>query len=711
VQYEVDLLNRAMPTSDELVFALKTFLGAMLALAFAFWLGLDNPYWCMATAYIVAQPLTGAMRSKALYRFFGTFIGGTASVVLVPNLVNAPVLLSLGLSLWIGLCLFLSLLDRSPRAYLFMLAGYTAGIIGFPSVADPAHIFQTALTRVEEITIGIACTTVVGTVFFPRALGPVLAARIKAWLMPAGDWAESALAGREQDFETWAARRRMAAEAGDIGMMTSQLAYDTSTLQSAVPQVRRLRLYILSLMPVLASIGDRVAQLRLIGGVTPALQTVLGDLTAWIRNTENYDPAAAESLDGEVARLERDCDQELSWAGILRTSLLVRLHEFVAMVRHSRAIRHHVVDDAEAPTSVPGIGAIAAPTQVRDYGLALLSAAAAVLATLLVCGFWIVTGWTAGAGAAVMVAVACSFFAAQDDPAPMIAQMLRNAIIVIIADAIYVFAILPRVETFPELMLVLLPAGLVIGVLVSRPATFGTGMVMGAVGSTILALNNGYAGDFAGYVNAGLGLVFGLASALVVTRLIRSVGAAWSARRLLRAGWRDIAAAAGVQGHQDRAMLTGLMMDRLGLLMPRLAAVSPGADLAAADVLVDLRLGLNVIGLQSELVYLSVDEQRLAARVLQGVAAHYNGNPLAPAAPALLDAIDRTIMPIAKQVNETHSRHHREALMVLVGLRMVLFADAPPPFDAMPAIAEQVALAAEPPRKVAAETPRQVAAQ
>jgi hypothetical protein len=175
---------------------------------------------------------------------------------------------------------------------------------------------------------------------------------------------------------------------------------------------------------------------------------------------------------------------------------------------------------------------------------------------------------------------------------------------------------------------------------------------------------------------------------------MRSVGAAWSANRLLRAGWRDIAAAATVQGHQDRARLTGLMMDRLGLLMPRLAAVSPGADLAAADVLVDLRVGLNVIGLQRELVYLSVDDQRQAARVLRGVAAHYAGNPLQPAAPALLDQLDRTILPIARRVNASHDRHHRDALMMLVGLRMVLFPAAPPPFDTMPAPAP-LAMAAQ----------------
>ena len=93
----------AMPKPDELLFAVKTFAGAMAALYFSLWLGLENPYWALATSFIVAQPFAGALRSKALYRFYGTLLGGTAAVALVPNLVNAPVLLSLALALWIGL--------------------------------------------------------------------------------------------------------------------------------------------------------------------------------------------------------------------------------------------------------------------------------------------------------------------------------------------------------------------------------------------------------------------------------------------------------------------------------------------------------------------------------------------------------------------------------------------------------------------------------
>jgi uncharacterized membrane protein YccC len=682
-----------MPRLDELTFALKTFAGAMLALFIALWLGLDNPYWCLATAYIVAQPLTGAMRSKALYRFIGTFCGGVAAVILVPTLVDAPVLLTLAFAIWVGLCLYVSLLDRSPRAYLFMLAGYTAGIIGFPSVNDPGNIFMTALTRVEEISLGIVCTTVVGTVVFPRPLGPVLANRIAAWARPGIDWAIQALSGRPEDAAMFADRRRLAAEAVDIGMMTTQLAYDTSHLQGAVGHIKRLRIYILSLMPVLSSVSDRVAQLGRIGGITPSLQEVLDTCKTWVRAGG---PENADALHGRiVAQMQSETFAERSWAGILRLTLLVRLTELVSIMRHARMIRRHVLEGAPAPTLAPlETEFVAIGDKVHDHGLALLSALAAGVAILLVTAFWIYTAWPAGAGATVIVAVACSFFAAQDDPAPAIALMLRNALIAIAGGAFYLFLILPRVETFPELILVLLPAALIIGVLVSRPATFGTGMVLGAFGATNLALNNGYSGNFAGYLNSAIALTFGVAAALVITKVIRSVGAAWSARRLLRAGWQDVAAAAGDPHPHDRAHLTGIMLDRLGLLMPRLAAVSPGADIAAADMLLDLRIGLNMIELRRLLgaapgTGIPPAARAPTAAVLDGIAAHYRGNPLQPAAPSLRDDIDSAIQEIVCNGG------HRQALMLLVGLRSILFKDTEPPRVQSWEIADAEAIAAQ----------------
>jgi uncharacterized membrane protein YccC len=361
------MLYGGMPSLNELVFALKTFAGAMAALALAFWLGLDNPYWSMATAFIVAQPLTGAMRSKAMYRFIGTFVGGVAAVVMIPNLVNAPVLLSVAMASWIGLSLYLSLLDRSARAYLFMLAGYSAGIIGFPTIAQPNTIFHVAVTRVEEISIGIVCTSLFGTVLFPRPLGPVLAARIVAWVKPAADWAAAALAGEQEDATAKTSRRRLAAEAADISMMTSQLGFDTSHMQSATGHVIRLRLYVLSLMPVISSIGDRVAQLRETGGITPPLHKLLSDCSEWISHGYDAPGSVPDGLLAEINALERRGEDHICWEGILRTTLLARLQELVSMVRHARLIRHHVIDNCRRKVAMSPVVQSRNDTQVAGW--------------------------------------------------------------------------------------------------------------------------------------------------------------------------------------------------------------------------------------------------------------------------------------------------------------------------------------------------------
>ena len=56
------------PTFGELLFSLKSFAAAMLALYVAMRMGLPRPFWAMLTAYVVSNPFSGAVRSKAIYR-------------------------------------------------------------------------------------------------------------------------------------------------------------------------------------------------------------------------------------------------------------------------------------------------------------------------------------------------------------------------------------------------------------------------------------------------------------------------------------------------------------------------------------------------------------------------------------------------------------------------------------------------------------------
>jgi uncharacterized membrane protein YccC len=144
--------------SQALLFSLKSFAAAMLALYLALSIGIPNPYWALITAYVVAQPSAGAVLAKCLYRVIGTAVGAAVAVLVVPPLVNEAFVLSAVIALWLGFCTFLGAVDRSSRSYMFILAGVSTCIVAFPSVSQPDQVFVTAVTRIEEVLIGIVCS-------------------------------------------------------------------------------------------------------------------------------------------------------------------------------------------------------------------------------------------------------------------------------------------------------------------------------------------------------------------------------------------------------------------------------------------------------------------------------------------------------------------------------------------------------------------------
>ena len=141
------LKSPALRTDQEAVlFSLKCLLAASLGLYVSLRIGLNRPFWVIGTVYLVSQPLSGATLSRGLFRLLGTVGGAVATVVLVPRFANAPLVLSAALATWMSLCLYLAMLDRTPRAYAFLLAGYTTSLIGFPAVMVPGAVFTIAIT-------------------------------------------------------------------------------------------------------------------------------------------------------------------------------------------------------------------------------------------------------------------------------------------------------------------------------------------------------------------------------------------------------------------------------------------------------------------------------------------------------------------------------------------------------------------------------------
>lgn len=669
----------------DVVFSLKTFAAAILALVIALWIDLPRPYWAMATVYITSQPLAGATSSKALYRVLGTVLGAAASVAMLPNLVNAPELLCLVITLWVGLCLYLSLVDGTPRSYVFMLAGYTVGLIGFPVVSAPASIFDTALARVEEITLGIVCASLVSTVVFPRSVGPAVAERVDSWLSDARRLCQDVLGGRGSEPASRDRRLRIAADAVEIDALASHLAYDRSVDIHAARGLRALHLHMLMLLPLVASIGDRIAAFGdRLSTTQPALARLLDDLANWVA-TDDDERQTVDRLRAAIAAQQSKLDAGASWDRIMIASLLVRVRELVDISHDCRALRRAIAagEDASKVELAFHPEAGAAPVRHRDHGMALWSGAGAMITILICCGFWIGTGWPDGASAPMMAAVACSFFAGQDDPAPNIRGFAWWSTVGIAIVAVYLFAVLPRISNIEMLIAMLAPPFVLFGILMARPATAFIGMAVAITTATLMALQSTYTADFAGFINSGVSFVIGMATAAAVTTLMRSVGAEWSARRLMRTNWATLALAAERRGRHDRAAFAGIMLNRLGLLAPRLAAIREGdlhdvgsLDVESLDVesLGELRVGLNIVDLRRARHGLAPRTLRAMDDMLDQLAVAFRRHNGGPMPPELLMRID---LALTEAINGSSADVKEDALIGLVGIRRGLFPDAP----------------------------------
>jgi uncharacterized membrane protein YccC len=654
------------------LFSVNSFAAAMLALYIGFALGLPRPYWAMTTAYIVSQPLAGAVRSKAVYRVLGTLLGAAAAVAFVPALVNAPVLLTLALALWVGGCLTISLLDRTPRSYLLMLAGYTAAIIGFPSVNQPGAIFDVAVWRVVEIGLGIVCATLTHSLIFPRPVGAVLKDRLATWLGEADRWALDVLKG--QDAEAIARdRRHLAAAASEIQMLAVHLPFDTSRLRETTGVVRALHERMLLLIPLLSGLADRMDALREVRD--DRVRAALNAVAAWIEGGASRDQGLdlIERLNDLAARRRGS-----AWESLLIESLLVRLSETVRALAESHALMARL-DNPDAPLS-PGLDAAARAKGMRpmhaDLPLALLSGGAAVIAIVLASATWILSGWGDGASAPIMAAVFCCFFAAMDDPVPAIKSFGLFTLASLPLSALYMFAILPAIDGFPMLLLVMAPPLLFIGLYIPDPKRMGAALAMLIGFCNALTLQETFSADFASFLNGNLAQFVGLLFAIMVTAGLRSMGVDVSARRLLVRTWRGLSRLARARQAPERAAFAAILVDRLGMLTPKLAEAGERHDFVGVDALRDLRVGMNLVAVQTARSDLPPEGKSQLDAALDGVGDHFAALAAGKAdkpGDDLLTRIDAalrglSIAPAASAV---------QGVSGLVGLRRNLFPEAP----------------------------------
>ena len=227
----VPIVSAKSDTLAALMFAVKTYLAALLALFISFWLTLDEPYWALLTVFVVAQPDSGLVLAKGFYRILGTAAGVLMTVALVFAFAQYGELFIASLAVWIGVCNFAARAVRNFASYGFQLAGYTVAIIGIPAALNPNEAYPIILARATEISLGIGCMALVSRLIGPRELAPKLVALVRELICCTDRFAEAAMNPATTREQLTAERAALAKDFGTVEAMRSSAFFESADVR------------------------------------------------------------------------------------------------------------------------------------------------------------------------------------------------------------------------------------------------------------------------------------------------------------------------------------------------------------------------------------------------------------------------------------------------------------------------------------------------
>ncbi|MDD2101124.1 FUSC family protein [Pseudomonas putida] len=657
------------PPARDWFYGVRTFAASMIALYIALLMQMPRPYWAMATVYIVSSPFVGPTSSKALYRAVGTFLGAAAAVLFVPMFVQSPYVLVVVIALWTGTLLFLSMHLRTANNYALMLAGYTLPLIALPVVNNPLAVWDVAEARTEEIFLGIAVAAVVGAMFWPRRLAPVFNDSVSKWFADASIYSARFLDRNVQPEEVSALRSSMVATFNTLELMIGQLPHEGARPQT-VRNTKELRGRMIHLLPVIDALDDALYALeRRTPELVDKFAPLLAASTEWLEH-QDADIERWQALKDQLEALQPSPEVLDDRKQLLFSNAIYRLGEWVDLWQDCRSLQHAIeCESQDSWRAVYRHWRLGRLTPFLDRGLMLYSAASTVVAIIVASVLWILLGWTDGGAAVILAAVACSFFASMDDPAPQIYRFFFWTAMSVVFASLYLFLVLPNLHDFPMLVLAFAVPFICIGTLTVKPQ-FYLGMLMTLVNtSSFISIQGAYDADFLSFANSNLAGPVGLLFAFVWTLIARPFGAELAAKRLTRFAWRDIVSLTEPATLADHRRLGVQVLDRLMQHLPRLAVTGQDTGIALREV----RVALNLLDLLAYTPRVQGAPQALLHQVVAEVGEYFTaclkaGERL-PAPSPLLMTLDRTRRALASAPDEQTRLH---LLHALSGLRLAL---------------------------------------
>jgi uncharacterized membrane protein YccC len=602
------------------IYLFKALAACFLALGIAMKLDLPQPRTAMTTVFIVMQPQSGMVFAKSFYRICGTLVGLVVMLALIGLFAQQPELFIATTAIWVGICTAGAARNRNFRSYGFVLAGYTAALIGIPASQHPDGAFLAALTRVAEVVLGIVCAGAVSGLVFPQFAGLQMRGAVRARFSSFVDYVSASLAGRIDRAQIEATNARFVADivgfeaarsvagfegpdsrmrAGRLARLNSEFMTASTRFHALHQLMNRLRNagthgaviaidalepYFKEIAPLLAKSGEPVRSAADAAHAAAQLEAYKAELPRRVRATR----AALETHPG-APLLDFDTGAELLYRFIDDLHAYAATYASLAVDTHAR---ERWVERYEPKTN-----AIAA-------GVAGLRAALVMMA---LGAFWIATAWPSGSTLTLNAAAVCALASSSPDPKRTVFQMAGGTLAASVMGMLAVYGVFPRIDGFPLLCAALAPF-LLLGVfMTTRPALVGYGVGYCIFFCFLAGPDNVMHYDPTSFINDAMALVLSMLVSSVAFAVLLPPSTPWLRNRLLADLRRQVVLASRAHLSRVRSHFESGARD----LMFQINALAQNDPAARRDTLrwlfSVLEIGNAVIDLRREVAALPAD--------------------------------------------------------------------------------------------------------
>jgi uncharacterized membrane protein YccC len=526
------------------VYIFKVLFAAFLTLWLAMRLELPQPRTAMITVFIVMQPQSGQVFAKSFYRFLGTLAGSAVMVALIALFAQNTELFLGSLAIWVGLCSAGAARYRNFRAYGFVLAGYTAAMVGLPALAHPDGAFMAAVWRVLEISLGILCATVVSAAILPQTASAAMRNALYQRFGVFALFVTDGLRGRSKPEAFEASNVRFIAEAVGLEGLRSVTVFEDPHMRRRNGRLSRLNSEFMGITTRFNALHQLLERLRssgadhVVAAIKPGLQD-LAELLDGFSGRALTSPDAArlasalatykENLPARVRSLRAtfqesgpsDAEQlDFHTAYELLYRFVDELHSY-AQTHASLADHSHAREQWDEPF-----------TPQTNWMASAASGIRAAFILVVLGSYWVATAWPSGATMTLIAAATVGLSAATPNPKRMAFQMACGTFLGALIGFVEMFFIFPWIDGFPLLCVMLAPVIVLGSFLTSRPQYAGVGLgllIFFSTGSVPdnLTVYNPYA-----FINDYIAMVLGMLVCAAAGAIILPPNSRWLWRRL-----------------------------------------------------------------------------------------------------------------------------------------------------------------------------------